>query len=313
MNIKKIVVFFSMMVLLFSLTACSDGQEHVDFSYTDAEVITSSVYLAYNLSHLNEATKVSINNTEGQEVYQTGISNFETVEKECGEFVGYHPAEGGNPIMVDIMKIDTSTEEGQAVLEQYISMIDATVEENGPNVVVTLQAVYEDAEVEQCFVYAADKESAYSDNMTGECVIPYKPSEITLSEKQTMGKKMAKAGANTLMGMGSVFVILIFIAIVIGQFERVSKAIMAVSSWIEAFLAKRKEKRAAKKAAKQKSNEDQAENVVSNDTTASADNQLMNDSQLVAVITAAIMAQNAANGISNDRLVVRSIRKAKRY
>jgi Na+-transporting methylmalonyl-CoA/oxaloacetate decarboxylase gamma subunit len=166
---------------------------------------------------------------------------------------------------------------------------------------VILYAVYEDRDAEMEFVYEAAPTSASVDDDTGELTIPFQISEITVSPEYTLGEQMSKAAMNTLMGMGTVFVILIFISLVIGQFERISKAIEAVGN----AFTKRKEK---KNAAGEETENVAAPTAVPVAATANP----MNDAQLVAVITAAIMAENAASGNGVDKLIVRSIKKAKR-
>lgn len=103
---------------------------------------------------------------------------------------------------------------------------------------------------------------------------------------------MSEAVANTLMGMSIVFLVLIFIALIISLFKYISK-------FQEMFSKKTVEEPVKQPVAPVEK------------APAPADN-LMNDAQLVAVITAAIHAAAASNGaVSKDTLVVRSIRRAK--
>lgn len=311
MKMKKIVLLLSMLVLTFSMTACSDGQEKVDFDYTDVEVISNSVYLTYNIQNVDEATKIIINNSEGQEVYQTAISNFEAANEECGDLQGFRSKDNK---VISLMEIAMANSESEDVFKQYLLDIDSEVEEEGAAVRVTLTAAYEDRDAKMSFVYKSAPELTSVDETTGEVVVPFQISEVTVSPEYTTGEKMAKAGMNTLMGMGTVFVILIFIALIIGQFGRLSKAIMAVSDGI----ANMKENLAAKKAAKQNTAENaeeaaSASNAAAPVTAVPAGDNLMNDAQLVAVITAAIMAAEGSTvSAGSDGLIVRSIKKAKR-
>lgn len=299
MKMKKIVLLFSMIAVLFSLTACSDGQGEVGFDYTDTDITLSSVMLAYNLQNMDAANKAYIE-AEGEEVYQTALSNFETTKEECGDFKGYLSKEDGSSIMVDLASIDTSNEEDVAVLTQFLSLVDAKVEENGENVKVTLMAVYDKRNVELSFVYQEDSSYAYGGSST-----PYKPSEITTTPDYTFGEKMGKAAANTLMGMGTVFIVLIFISLIIGQFEKVAKAITSVNAKLSSLWEKIKNRK----------NKEETETVTVNEQVpvpaAMAASNPMEDAQLVAVITAAVAAANSSSG-GSDKLVVRSIRKAKR-
>lgn len=97
---------------------------------------------------------------------------------------------------------------------------------------------------------------------------------------------MAKAGMNTVIGMGTVFVVLILISLIISCFTLVSK-----------FEAKQKKEEPAAAAA--------AAPVVEQ---IAAKEELSDDTELVAVIAAAIAAYEGA--ASTDGFVVRSIRKS---
>lgn len=101
---------------------------------------------------------------------------------------------------------------------------------------------------------------------------------------------IATAFANTLMGMGTVFVMLIFISLLISLFGYIPKL-------------EEKIKNIGKKPEPVKTEEPAA--VVEEPQAAS----LQEDEQLVAVITAAIMASYGSNAVSADKLVVRSIHR----
>lgn len=109
---------------------------------------------------------------------------------------------------------------------------------------------------------------------------------ITTNVHYSTGEIMAKAGMNTLIGMGTVFVVLILISLIISCFSLVSK-----------FEAKQKKEEPVAAAA--------SAPVVEQIT---AKEELSDDTELVAVIAAAIAAyEGAAN---TDGFVVRSIRKS---
>ena len=103
---------------------------------------------------------------------------------------------------------------------------------------------------------------------------------------------IATAFANTLMGMGTVFVMLIFISLLISLFGYIPKL-------------EEKIKNIAKKPEPVKTEEPAA--VVEEPQTQVVN--LQKDEQLVAVITAAIMASYGSNAVSADKLVVRSIHR----
>lgn len=99
---------------------------------------------------------------------------------------------------------------------------------------------------------------------------------------------------NTLMGMGTVFIVLIFISLIISLFVYIPE--------LEQKMKGKKEKEVPK------AQPVKAVPVVEEEE----EEDLMEDGALVAVITAAILAsQGGANTSSTDKLVVRSIRRAK--
>lgn len=113
-------------------------------------------------------------------------------------------------------------------------------------------------------------------------------SSVTTTVKYTMGDLMSKAGLNTLLGMGTVFVVLILISLIISCFNFIPK-IQA------AFSGKKKAEASVDKAVAQ---------IVGNEAVAQDD-----DLELVAVISAAIAAYEGS--ASSDGYVVRSIRKVR--
>lgn len=304
MKMKKIVLLFSMIAVLFSLTGCSDGQEKVDFEYTSTNIVGDTLYQSYQFQNASEAYRAYLADSEEElaEVLLGGIGNFDTATEECGAFVGYRLKDG------DSKKFDfaalQSTDETvyYAAIEELntlVANVDSTIEESGNTVIVKVTAVHENRDVVYTYIYEKNPAYAYAQELYSQTVAAYQVKEVTAAPNYSFGEKMSKAAMNTLMGMGTVFIVLIFIAFVIGQFEKINKASVAISNW----WVNRK-------------NKDVAEAVVESTPApvaaapAVAANPL-DDSQLVAVITAAVIAASTASG-GTDKLIVRSIRKAKR-
>ena len=115
------------------------------------------------------------------------------------------------------------------------------------------------------------------------------PVSMSVDVQYGLGKTLQRAGLNTLMGVGTVFVMLILLSLLISLFR---------------FIPNPEAKKAAEaKAAKE------AQAAVIAATPAQAEENLADDGELVAVIAAAIAA---AEGTTTDGFVVRSIRKVKR-
>jgi len=115
-----------------------------------------------------------------------------------------------------------------------------------------------------------------------------------LNPTASMGDLMAKAALNTLIGMGTVFVVLILISLIIACFNFIPK-----------IQAKMAAKKAAKTAAPETTGVDNAVAQIVEAESAAAN--LTDDLELVAVIAAAIAASEGA--ASTDGFVVRSIRR----
>ena len=113
--------------------------------------------------------------------------------------------------------------------------------------------------------------------------------------EQTLGEKMKEAALNTLMGVGVVFVMLLFLCLVFAQIKHVNKL---------AALFEKKEPFAEHVASVDAPAAAVAAPVTTGISAAAADP--MKDGALVAVIAAAIAA---AEGTSVDGFVVRSIKK----
>ena len=115
------------------------------------------------------------------------------------------------------------------------------------------------------------------------------PVSMSVDVQYGLGKTLQRAGLNTLMGVGTVFVMLILLSLLISLFR---------------FIPNPEAKKAAEaKAAK----EAQAAAIAA--APVQAEENLADDGELVAVIAAAIAA---AEGTTTDGFVVRSIRKVKR-
>ena len=111
----------------------------------------------------------------------------------------------------------------------------------------------------------------------------FTPRSITFDAQYSMGETLQRAGLNTLMGVGIVFCVLLFLCFLISLFKYVSKL---------SGEDKKEQKKAPAPAAP----------VV----TAAAPAEETDDLELVAVIAAAIAA---AENTSTDSFVVRSIKK----
>ena len=117
------------------------------------------------------------------------------------------------------------------------------------------------------------------------------PTSMSVDVQYGMGKTLQRAGLNTLMGIGTVFVMLIMISLIISLFNFIPK--------LQAAFSKKDKEEEAKNAGI-----DKAVTQIAAQEEPEAD-----DTELVAVIAAAIAASEGA--ASTDGFVVRSIRKVR--
>ncbi len=110
-----------------------------------------------------------------------------------------------------------------------------------------------------------------------------------------MGEKMATAALNTVIGMGTVFAVLILIIFIISLFK---------------FIPLIQEKAAQRKAGKTGAGQESIDSTIAQIVEKEDGADLSDDLELVAVIAAAIAASEGA--ASTDGFVVRSIRRANR-
>lgn len=112
---------------------------------------------------------------------------------------------------------------------------------------------------------------------------------ITTNIQYSFGELMEKAALNTLIGMGTVFVVLILISFIIGAFNLIPK--------IQGLFTKNKAVVEETKVIREEAVDNTIARIVKQE----------DDLELVAVISAAIAAAEGASG--TDGFVVRSIRK----
>lgn len=115
-----------------------------------------------------------------------------------------------------------------------------------------------------------------------------------------MGAKLLTALLNTLMGMGTVFMVLILISLVISLFKYIPM--------LTAKMEMRKKQKEDKKSQPETGRPAPQRPVL----TPEPEEEELDEGELIAVITAAIVAASGG-AVSADRLVVRSIRRVKRH
>lgn len=163
-------------------------------------------------------------------------------------------------------------------LGAYSSIVSQDVEKDGDVVTISTVAQFEKAKADVVLMLDLGQQMYTS---------------MTYSVQYSLAANMQRAGMNTLMGIGIVFLMLVFLSFVIGLFK-----------YIEKFQNVGK-KKAAEEAPK--AEEAPAPAIARSEA---ADEDFADDLELVAVISAAIAAYENTSG---DSFVVRSIKKSNKW
>lgn len=226
-----------------------------------------------------DPTTVNYNGVTYDELYAESVSlgtalagaSAEQVEQE----MAYLQSSEGTEMYVDLCNKWLAAME---VSGNFVDMAENgfTVTKSGKTLTTDLVLVFEHRNVVFQLVY-----NYHDMELTG----------VTINPVYSFGEKMTTAGMNTLISITIVFAVLIVISLLISCFK--------IFPYLE---AKKKEKEAALRATEKKNT------VVAQVETKTevVEEQLIDDTELVAVIAAAIAAYE---GTSTDGFVVRSIRR----
>ena len=174
----------------------------------------------------------------------------------------------------DFLAMIKSWQAGEDECGAYVTHGEYKVDVKGDEIVVSTEAEYEDRKATLSFTF---NEDSYLESMD-------------VSATYAMKEILTKAGLNTVLGMGTVFAVLIFLAFIISLFKY-------IPNLLEMFTKKDNESATSAAPVAQPS-VPKAVAVQKADT--------VDDLELIAVITAAIAAQE---GTTTDGFVVRSIRR----
>lgn len=245
---KKISVLLCVLAVVFSFAGCGSQKETVEYDKEVLEQYAESIISSFAV--MDDAAFAQF--TEGSEL-QVNLTMMQTglpVEKE------------GLVSMINSWK--ASLDECGA----YKGHGEYTAEADKSGVVLSTEAEYEERN--------AMIEFQFDENLNME--------SMDVSAKYELSEILQKAGLNTVLGMGTVFAVLIFLAFII-----------SLMKYIPALLGQNEKQEDAVKATTKSA--PAVETVVVDET---------DDLELVAVITAAIAA---SEGTSTDGFVVRSIKR----
>lgn len=257
-------MFICMISCIIGLTACGSGETLTETQQTrkqDAETYAGELVHLF-ADFLVKGTPFEVQDFTLEEI----------------EFLSERVLE----IYVDgyaVTKAVSSFRSGLEVIGEITGTGEAKVRFDGDQIVVELEV-------------QGEKKDAVAEIILSNDMF-MKLESASLNPKSTFGELMAKAGLNTLIGMGTVFAVLILISLIISCFGFIPK--------IQAAAAKRRE---AKQTVEQAAGID---NAVAQIAAREEESGETEDLELVAVIAAAIAASEGA--ASADGFVVRSIRR----
>ena len=170
-----------------------------------------------------------------------------------------------------------SWQAGEDECGAYVSHGDYKVDVKGDEIVISTETKYEDRKATLSFTFSED---SYLESMD-------------VSATYSLKEILTKAGLNTVLGMGTVFAVLIFLAFLISMMQY-------IPNLMELFAKKDTQNaQSATEVVQQGASKAVITNEAEQDDT-------VNDLELIAVITAAIAAQE---GTTTDGFVVRSIKR----
>lgn len=260
---KKILAYICMIACIFGLTACGEGdvvtsneQERLD----DAGKAAGIVIDLFN-EYLCQGVPFSVDE----------LNTNEEIEYLCEQAFGVKV--DGNAVATGVQSFDSALETIGGIVE----IGEADVKLDGKQIIVEVQVT-------------GEKQNAVAEVIFSNDIF-MRLESAALNPTASTGELMVRAALNTLIGMGTVFTVLILIIFVISCFKLINKAQSAA------------EERKAAKAADRSGNAVAGEGAAREEIAEAAEEP--EDTELVAVIAAAIAASQGA--ASADGFVVRSI------
>ncbi len=244
---KKLFFLLSMLVCMLAVTSCAKVDD-ASSHFTESQVKEAADALLKNFTTSDFST-ITDKAEYDKVAYQYG-------KEEADRYVDWY---------------ETLNRVGAFVSADDYKFTYSTDENDAPQVMVTITTTFE-------------KESLlFKPTFNYEL----QPVDIVLDSNKSFGDKMVDALLNTVLGMGTVFIVLIFISLIISLLK-----------YVPMLFEGKKPETVTSVVTEQAIYEEEAVNLI-------------DDTELVAVITAAIMASRGAEA-SADGLMVRSIRKVNR-
>lgn len=274
---KKLIALLCMITCIFGLAACNtdvSGDEAKTPNQETAELLTTEVILPYMNDNFQDKAYTD-NYVAEYNVHEIEALMSKALTAEA------HKQSGLKELEVDVV--------GNAMLAGIISFQDTFSVIGRIEKVESITSAVEGKEISvEAVVTGETGEEATAELIFADDIFLTLES-VALNQNQTFGELMTKAVYDTLMGMGTVFVVLILICFIISGFKIINKL----------------QNKAVSKTAKADVKSEAVDNTIAQII---EKEELSDDTELVAVIAAAIAASEGRT--STDGFVVRSIRRA---
>lgn len=261
---KKLATLVCMITCIFGLTACGSEENLTDYEQQKVDYacqVASQQIVPLVTQYADGEQQTRLSDYTSQEIeYMIGNNNNLNID--------------GYAFLTAIDSFESGLEEIGAIVEE--GETTAQIDDDQIIVHVAIKGKKKDA----------DAEVILSNDMF------MKLESAALNPTSSMGQLMGKAALNTVVGMGTVFAVLILISFIISGFSLIPK--------VQAKFSKKKEEN------KTTGIDNAVAQIVGQEEIVDETDDL----ELVAVIAAAIAASEGA--VSTDGFVVRSIRKVNR-
>ncbi len=273
---KKIIALACMITFIFGFTACNAEPEYTEYEQEKmarAELVAEALAMPYLQYYMDDVKVHELDELTGEEVER----------KAAEDIAEYTLSVIGTELEFEV--------DGYALKNAVVSFHSAldtigTIKSlgepeskiDGKTIIVTIPVTGSISNGEAELIFSNDAFSVLQ--------------SAALNEEATMSDLMTKAALNTLIGMGTVFIVLILISLIIGAFGVIPK----IQNW------------AANRGKKEETKIESIDNTIAQIVEKEED--VTDDLELVAVIAAAIAASEGQT--STDGFVVRSIRKVNR-
>ena len=261
---KKLIALISVIACIFGLTACGSETQYTEYEQQK---------VAFAEQYAMEQVVPVIDGMAAQDISALKELTAEEIEYQMES--AYTMMVDGYAVVNGVTSFQSAYEKIGAIVA--INSASSTIDDHQIIVLVEIEGEKRDAQAEVIL----------SNDMF------FVLESVALNPIETMGELMMKAALNTVIGMGTVFAVLILIIFVISAFSLIPK-----------FQKLFDQKKAQNEVKKEEAPAPAAAAPVVEETDET------DDTELVAVIAAAIAAYEGT--ASTDGFVVRSIRKVNR-